>query len=99
MSLKRQPDGSWAGTLRSWPGVERALNGGAEGVLAEHGKTDTRMEQPAKTCPKCGSGDYTFRSRKKIEAAQGQAPAVETKYRCKACEHEWRVRVAVKGVM
>ena len=53
------------------------------------------MEQPAKTCPKCGSGDYTFRSRKKIEAAEGQEAAVETKYRCKACGHEWKVRVAV----
>jgi hypothetical protein len=27
------------------------------------------MEQPAKTCPKCGRGDYMFRSRKKIEVA------------------------------
>jgi hypothetical protein len=41
------------------------------------------MEQPAKTCPKCGSGRYMFRSRKKIEAATGQEPAIETKYRCK----------------
>jgi hypothetical protein len=39
------------------------------------------MEQPAKTCLKCGSGDYTFRGREKIEAAEGHAMAVETKYR------------------
>jgi transposase-like protein len=52
------------------------------------------MEQPAKTCPQCGSGDYTFRSRKKIEPAEGREAAVETKYRCKACGHEWKVRVA-----
>jgi hypothetical protein len=51
------------------------------------------MEQPAKFCPKCGSGQYMFRGRKKIEAANGQEEAVETKYRCKACEHEWKVRV------
>jgi DNA-directed RNA polymerase subunit M/transcription elongation factor TFIIS len=51
------------------------------------------MDQPAKTCPKCGSGEYMFRSRKKIEAADGQEAAIETKYRCKACGHEWKVRV------
>jgi transposase-like protein len=49
-----------------------------------------------KTCPKCGSGDYAFRSRKKIPSEPGQEgpEQVETKYRCKTCEHEWRVRVA-----
>ena len=52
------------------------------------------MEQPAKTCPQCGSGDYTFRSRKRIEPAEGREAAVETTYRCKACGHEWKVRVA-----
>jgi DNA-directed RNA polymerase subunit M/transcription elongation factor TFIIS len=52
------------------------------------------MEQPAKSCPKCGSGHYTFRSRKKNEAANGQEASVETNYRCKACGHEWKVRVA-----
>lgn len=46
-----------------------------------------------KTCPKCGSGHYLFRSRKKIEAADGREAAVETKYRCKACGHEWKVKV------
>jgi transposase-like protein len=56
------------------------------------------MEEPAKTCPKCGSGDYRFRSRKKIETAEGQEAAIETKYRCKACSHEWRVRTPAKGV-
>jgi DNA-directed RNA polymerase subunit M/transcription elongation factor TFIIS len=46
----------------------------------------------AKTCPKCGSGDYQFRGRKKVAAAGGQPEATETKYRCKRCEHEWKVR-------
>jgi hypothetical protein len=38
-----------------------------------------------KTCPKCGSGDYLLRSRKKIEAnpETGESAAFETKYRCK----------------
>ena len=57
------------------------------------------MEKPARTCPKCGSGDYMFRSRKKIEPVNGQEAAVEAKYRCKACGHEWKVRVAAKGTM
>jgi hypothetical protein len=42
------------------------------------------MEQPVKTCPKCGSGEYTLRSRKKIEAAAGKEAAIETKYRGKS---------------
>jgi transposase-like protein len=49
--------------------------------------------QTGRTCPKC-SADYMFRGRKKV-AAEGEQPAsVETKYRCKACGHEWKVRVA-----
>ncbi len=53
----------------------------------------------ARTCPECGSGDYTFRSRKKTVPEPGQEgeEAIETKYRCKACNHEWRVRVPVTG--
>jgi transposase-like protein len=47
---------------------------------------------PTRTCPACGSGEYQFRSRKKV-AGQGKPEAVETKYRCKACNHEWKVRV------
>jgi DNA-directed RNA polymerase subunit M/transcription elongation factor TFIIS len=47
-----------------------------------------QQQSAARTCPKCGSGEHTFRSRKKIEVA-----AVETKYRCKACGYEWKVRV------
>jgi len=53
------------------------------------------MEQsgtPSRTCPKCGSGDYQFRSRKKIAADKGEPAASETKYRCKACGKEWQVR-------
>jgi DNA-directed RNA polymerase subunit M/transcription elongation factor TFIIS len=49
------------------------------------------MDQPTKTCPKCGSRDYTFRGRRKIEPAEDQEAAVETKYRCKTCLHEWKV--------
>jgi len=52
------------------------------------------MDQPQRTCPACGSGDCTFRSRKKIAAQpdHGEGEAVETKYRCQACGHEWKVR-------
>jgi transposase-like protein len=43
-------------------------------------------------CPACASQDYRFQSRKKV-AEEGKGEAVETKYRCKTCGHEWRVRV------
>ena len=52
------------------------------------------MEQ-LKTCPKCGSGEYAFRGRKKVEAEEGKPEAVETKYRCKACGEVWKVRTPV----
>jgi DNA-directed RNA polymerase subunit M/transcription elongation factor TFIIS len=55
------------------------------------------VQQTGRTCPKCGSGDYVFRGRKKVPAEGGQGEAVETKYRCKACSHEWKVRVAQAG--
>ena len=59
------------------------------------GGAEMDQQQPdARTCPKCGSGDYQFRSPKKIEAdpEKGEPGGTETKYRCRACEHEWRVR-------
>lgn len=55
------------------------------------------MDKPTtKTCPACGSADYTFKSGKRIEPAEGQQATVETTYRCKACGKEWKVRVGVK---
>jgi DNA-directed RNA polymerase subunit M/transcription elongation factor TFIIS len=53
------------------------------------------MEQQigGRACPECGSGDFQFRSRKKV-TKEGKGEAVETKYRCKACGHEWRERTA-----
>lgn len=51
-----------------------------------------------KQCPKCSSADYLFRSRKMIEAnpEQLQPEAINTKYRCKPCGHEWWVKVEGK---
>jgi transposase-like protein len=48
----------------------------------------------AKSCPKCSSAEYMFRSRKKVvpEPGQAEGAAFEAKYRCKSCGHEWRVR-------
>jgi DNA-directed RNA polymerase subunit M/transcription elongation factor TFIIS len=44
-----------------------------------------------RACPQCGSGEYQFRSRKKL--VEGEQPeSIETKYRCKTCAHEWRER-------
>ena len=56
------------------------------------------MEQKqigSRTCPECGSEKYLFRGRKKIPAENGQPVAMETKYRCSACEHVWKERVPI----
>jgi rubredoxin len=49
-----------------------------------------------RTCPECGSGDYQFRSRRKVAVEAGRPETIETKYRCKACGHVWRERVEGK---
>jgi DNA-directed RNA polymerase subunit M/transcription elongation factor TFIIS len=57
---------------------------------------EARMDREAwksHTCPKCGSGDYQFRNRKRIAADAERLAAWETKYRCKACGHEWKEQV------
>ena len=54
------------------------------------------MEQqkpPGRACPACGSENYTFRSRKQIEATAEQEAMLETKYRCKGCGNEWKETV------
>ena len=53
---------------------------------------------PGRACPACGSADYQFRSRKRIAGEDARGPGeVETKYRCEACGHEWRVRAPKPG--
>jgi transposase-like protein len=55
------------------------------------------MEQqnPAsRACPACGSENYTFRSRKPIEATAGQEAMLETKYRCKGCGKDWKEKAS-----
>lgn len=46
-----------------------------------------------RACPKCGSGNYTFRSRKQIEATAEQEAMLDTKYLCRDCNHEWKEKV------
>ena len=48
------------------------------------------MDTPARSCPECGSTNYVFRSRKQIEATAEQGPMLETRYRCRGCEKEWK---------
>jgi YgiT-type zinc finger domain-containing protein len=50
-----------------------------------------QQQTASRSCPACGSSDYVFRGRKKVEPEPGQA-AVETKYKCRACGEEWKVR-------
>lgn len=52
------------------------------------------QKQLVRTCPECGSGNYVFRGRRKVTDEQGQE-AVETKYCCRTCGHEWKVRATV----
>jgi len=69
-------------------------------MLVEPEKEARLMDQlvnPARCCPECGSKDYTFRGRKKVAAEAGRSDAVETKYRCRACGHEWRERLGEAG--
>jgi DNA-directed RNA polymerase subunit RPC12/RpoP len=51
------------------------------------------QQQTTRTCPACGSGEYEFRGRRKVEPEPGEKPAVETTYRCGACGKKWKVRV------
>ncbi len=53
-----------------------------------------QLVNPARCCPKCGSREYVFRGWKKLPTEAEQSAAVETKYRCKACGKEWKVRVS-----
>lgn len=43
--------------------------------------------RPKRCCPKRQSTSYLFRARKTVEEAEGKF--VETKYRCRACAHQW----------
>jgi hypothetical protein len=55
------------------------------------------QQQAVRTCPARGKSDYQFRGRRKIVGEDGKEGAVETKYRCRACGHEWKVRVPGKA--
>lgn len=51
----------------------------------------TPQERPKRCCPKCQSTSYLFRARKTVEEAEGKF--TDTKYRCRACAHQWWDRV------
>lgn len=48
-----------------------------------------------RTCPECQCPKYFFRSRRTVDLPEG-GKATETKYRCRDCEYEWKVRVPVE---
>jgi transposase-like protein len=48
------------------------------------------LVDPNRRCPKCGSPDYQFRSRKKVIREDGTGPFIESRFRCKACTNVWR---------
>jgi transposase-like protein len=49
-----------------------------------------------KKCPKCGSEERLVRSRKTIAASDEGPAGVETKYRCRPCGKDYRVREAAE---
>ncbi len=54
----------------------------------------TTPDRPKRSCPKCQSASYLFRARKTIDAPEDEGgKQVETKYRCRACSHDWKERV------
>ena len=53
-----------------------------------------QQQAASRNSPACGGTDYVFRGRKKVPAEQGQPAAAETKYRCRVCGKEWKVRAA-----
>jgi hypothetical protein len=40
------------------------------------------VQQTGRTCPKCGSADYAFRGRKRIEPTEGQEARGGERMRC-----------------
>ena len=54
-----------------------------------------------KSCPECGSDKYRFHSRTRVADESGNGEVTETKSKCQACGHEWRVRgeAANQGMM
>ena len=61
----------------------------------------TPFERPDRCCPTCEARSYAFRSRRTIEAKpeEGGGKFVETKYRCRSCEGEWKERIPVPAVL
>jgi DNA-directed RNA polymerase subunit M/transcription elongation factor TFIIS len=53
------------------------------------------MEPTGRRCPKCSSTDYLFRGRKKLATDHGEV--LVTKYRCRACDHEWKEQTPEKA--
>jgi transposase-like protein len=64
----------------------------SENTRASEQAKEGGMEIAKRACPECGGGNYAFRSRRQIEATAEKPAELETKYRCKDCESEWKER-------
>ena len=57
----------------------------------------TPFERPDRCCPECQHTGYMFRARRTVDGKpdEGGGRFVETKYRCRACSHEWKERMRI----
>ncbi|MBN9518502.1 hypothetical protein J0H58_08285 [bacterium] len=67
-----------------------ALAGGLVGFPRPLAPACMASFEPAdRSCPNCEQKGYMFRARRTIDGKPGEGTFVETKYRCRACSHEW----------
>src|SRR5262245_21840219 len=81
----------WLAHLTASSTMPRAVPGSTRKGSARDGAADA-TEQGVPGLP---DRDYTFRSRRQIQAdpEKGEPAMLETKYRCKACNEEWKEKV------
>jgi len=62
---------------------------------AQKHELPTRKPLGIRGCPECKAEDYVFRGRKKDKPQEGEpGPMIVTKFHCRGCGHQWKVRQA-----